>query len=145
MIDSILVVCEGNICRSPMAAALLARALPKVGVISAGTHAPVDRGADPAAIELMKQRSLDIREHVTTPLTAAHLREAQLVLTMTAIQRERIKALYSFARGKVYRLAEHERFDIVDPYRRGSFFFELALAQIEQGISHWLPIVQRLS
>jgi protein-tyrosine phosphatase len=145
MIDRILVVCEGNICRSPMAAALLAKALPNVGVISAGTHAPVDRGADPAAIELMKQRSLDIGEHVTTPLTAAHLREAQLVLTMTRAQRERIEALYPFARGKVYRLAEHDHLDIVDPYRHGSFLFELALAQIEQGVSHWLHTVQRIS
>lgn len=41
MIESILIVCEGNLCRSPMAAALFAAALPGRAVTSAGLNALV--------------------------------------------------------------------------------------------------------
>ncbi|EEB82352.1 arsenate reductase/protein-tyrosine-phosphatase family protein, partial [Roseobacter sp. GAI101] len=43
MVSSILCVCTGNICRSPVAEAALRAALPDVEVTSAGLHALVDR------------------------------------------------------------------------------------------------------
>lgn len=145
MIDTILVVCEGNICRSPMAQALLAQRLPDVEVISAGTHALVGYGADPLATQLMSERGIDMDQHVATALEFAHVSAAQLILTMTRTQRELIEAKFPFARGKVYRLGEHDQLDVVDPYRRNRFIFEIATAQIEQGVSHWVGIIARMS
>lgn len=138
-------VCEGNICRSPIATALLARDMPQVDVTSAGTHALVGHGASPVAVQLMDERGLDIRTHVATLLTPAHVRNAQLILTMTRVQCALIETNYPHARGKVYRLGEHDDLDVVDPYRRGPFIFELAMAQIEQGVSRWLGPIARLS
>lgn len=126
-----------------MAAALLRRNLPLLGVQSAGTNARAGDGANPVAIELMDQRGLDIRSHVATLLTPSHVREAQLILTMTRVQRELIETNYPHARGKVFRLGEYDGIDVVDPYRRSPFIFELAMSEIEQGISRWLdPIAQ---
>ena len=145
MTSHVLMVCEGNICRSPIAAALLSHDLPRLNVTSAGTHALVGQGADPIALQLMDDRGLDIRTHIATLLTEAHVRSAQLILTMTRVQRGLIEANYPHARGKVHRLGEHDGVDIVDPYRRGLFIFELAMSQIEQGVSRWLEPIARLS
>ena len=49
MMDSILVVCEGNICRSPMAEAMLRQAVPGRRVASAGLNALVGMPASPYA------------------------------------------------------------------------------------------------
>ncbi|RDK00797.1 low molecular weight protein-tyrosine-phosphatase [Paraburkholderia lacunae] len=145
MMDSILVVCEGNICRSPMAQALLARQLPGVSVMSAGWAAVVGRGADPIAIELMAEREIDIGGHIAVDLNLHHMRSAQLVLSMTQAQRRQIETDYPFAKGKVYRLGEHQGIDVLDPYRKGRAAFEMALAQIELGVAHWLDAMVRLT
>ncbi|MDP9154253.1 MAG: low molecular weight phosphotyrosine protein phosphatase [Pseudomonadota bacterium] len=141
----VLMVCEGNICRSPIAAALLARELPHLDVQSAGTHAHVGESANPVAVQLADERGLDIRTHIARLVTSAHVRDAQLVLTMTRAQRGLIEMNYPHAKGKVFRLGEYDAVDIVDPYMRSPFIFELAMSQIEQGVSRWLEPIARLS
>ncbi|MGF6903729.1 low molecular weight protein-tyrosine-phosphatase [Paraburkholderia sp. GAS348] len=145
MIGSILVVCEGNVCRSPMAQGLLARHLSGTRVVSAGLGALVGRGADPTAIELMAERGIDIGNHVAMGLSLEQVRTAQLVLTMTQAQRRRIEASFVFAKGRVYRLVEHESLDVIDPYRQARPVFEESLAQIEAGVVHWLKAMVRLT
>lgn len=170
MSASVLMVCEGNICRSPMAAALLTKALSGDGgggvgvgvgigvdhplaapaccsrltVHSAGTRARHGCRSDDLATALMAERGVDLRAHSSRALSAAQVSDAQLILTMTRAQRTLIEARYPSARGKVYRLGEHDRLDVVDPYRRGRFIFELAVAQIEQGVSRWLSAIASL-
>jgi protein-tyrosine phosphatase len=140
----VLMVCEGNVCRSPVAAALLTQALPQVAVRSAGTRALVGHGAAPLAVELMDERGIDLRPHVSMLLTSAQVSGAQLILAMTRAQCKLIECAFPFARGRVYRLAEHEKLDIVDPYQRGRFTFEIAVAQIEQGVQRWLGAIAGL-
>ncbi|MFP6557990.1 low molecular weight protein-tyrosine-phosphatase [Paraburkholderia sp. B3] len=141
MIDNVLVVCEGNICRSPLAAAMLAQSLPGVGISSAGTHALVGEGADPLMVELARDRGVRLEGHVATSLTDELVREADLILTMTRVQREQIESAWPFTRGKVFRLIEDEGIDIVDPYRRHRATFDLAVAQIEHGVAHWRDVL----
>ena len=65
-ITHILVVCVGNICRSPMAEALLRDALTgpeEITVKSAGLGALVGQAADKHAVELMKERGMDLIAH----------------------------------------------------------------------------------
>ncbi|PQV49950.1 low molecular weight protein-tyrosine-phosphatase [Paraburkholderia sp. BL21I4N1] len=142
--SGVLMVCEGNVCRSPMAAALLNKALPQIPARSAGTRALAGRRAAPFAVALMDERGLDLRPHVAAPLTSAQVRSAQLILAMTRAQCGTIERVFPFARGKVYRLGEHDRLDIVDPYQRGRFTFEMAVAQIEQGVRRWLDAIAGL-
>lgn len=137
MIENILVVCEGNICRSPMARVLLARRLPGARVRSAGTGALAGRPADPAAIDLMTEMGLDLRGHTALSLHLQLVRDAGLVLTMTAAQTRHITTRYPFARGRVYRLLEQEGADVVDPYRQDRETFRAALGQIVRGVGLW--------
>jgi len=81
-----LVVCTGNIARSPMAEALLRAHLAARGssarVHSAGTLA-WDGPATDAAARTMAARGLDISDHRSQPLTAALVADADLILAMT--------------------------------------------------------------
>jgi protein-tyrosine phosphatase len=141
MIRSILVLCEGNVCRSPIAGALLARHLPGTRVVSAGTRALVGHGAYPLAVDTMAARGIDIASHVATDVNLHLVRSADLVLTMSAAQQQTIEAGYPFARGRVYRLCE--ACDVIDPYRKGRAIFEASLQQIEQGVARWLEVLAR--
>jgi len=141
MIESVLVVCEGNICRSPLACAMLAQSLPGIEFSSAGTHALVGEGAHPIIAEMAREHGVQLEEHVASQLTDERVRSADLILTMTKQQREQIERAWPFARGKVFRLTESEGVDVVDPYRRHRATFELAVAQIEHSVARWRGVL----
>ncbi|NML43759.1 low molecular weight phosphotyrosine protein phosphatase [Ramlibacter sp. G-1-2-2] len=140
----ILVLCEGNICRSPMGAALLARGLPDVRVQSAGLNALVGSPADKAAVELMRERGLDITGHRALQVTRAICQDADMVLVMDAEQRKRLLEQYPEARGKVFRMGEYTDLDVPDPYRQPMQAFRNSLTILDVGIQHWLRRIQRL-
>jgi protein-tyrosine phosphatase len=138
MFERILVVCVGNICRSPMAAALLARRLsggaqPRT-VESAGIAALVGRPPDPIAVELMRERGLDISGHRARQLIEPLVTGADLVIVMQHGHVKAIEASYPHARGRVHRLGRWGGFDVADPYGQPRAAFERALEQIERGI-----------
>lgn len=140
MFNSILVVCVGNICRSPMAEALLRRQLQgkATSVASAGLGALVGHTADPLAQALMAERGIDISPHRARQLGTAELAAVELVLVMEGWQQREIEKKFPQARGKVYRLGHWGDFEIEDPYRKPRQAFEQALSGIEQGIEQWL-------
>ena len=143
MMETILVVCEANMCRSPMAKVIFEERLPGKSVISAGLSALPGRPVDPATEKLMREKGYELAGHVATLLTLRHARTAHLILTMTADQRSRIERTYPFARGKVYRLGEHDDFDVTDPYRRSRETYLESLEQIEVGIDNWIPGIRK--
>lgn len=138
MFSSILTVCIGNICRSPMAEAVLADLLHRRGVAaaveSAGIAAQVGRPADPVAVELMAARGLDISGHRARQLTPEVIRSFELILVMEADQLGEVEAILPSARGRVRRLGHWGGFDIPDPYRRERSAFSRALALIDRGL-----------
>jgi protein-tyrosine phosphatase len=140
MIRHILVVCVGNICRSPMAEALLRDALRgqrDISVESAGLGALVDHPAAEHAVALMQERGLDISEHRARQITPDMVHEADLVLVMEAGHKRAIDANEPVARAKIYRLGEWQDRDIRDPYRQPREAFEAALADIDDGVAEW--------
>ena len=140
MIRHILVVCVGNICRSPMAEALLRDALREqqdIIVESAGLGALVDHPASEHAVTLMRDRGLDISRHRARQITPEMVHAADLVLVMEAGHRRAIDMNEPSARGKIYRLGEWQDRDIKDPYRQPREAFEAALADIDEGVAEW--------
>ena len=93
----ILLVCTGNTCRSPMAEALLRRALAEAGaaheVSSAGTApwdgSPASEGSYLVALE----HGLDLSAHRARRVTAELVVGSDLILTMSRSHLERIDAL----------------------------------------------------
>jgi protein-tyrosine phosphatase len=84
---TILVVCYGNICRSPFAARLLAVELAAVGVQveSAGFVSP-NRPCPPEAVTAAAQRGVDLSAHRSTLLTPDRARSADLIVVMDPAQ-----------------------------------------------------------
>ncbi len=145
MIRRILVVCIGNICRSPMAEGLLKRALPDLQISSAGLAALVGHGADPIAVQIMAEQGIDIGAHRARLVTEALVRESDLILVMDSQQQQQIATEYPHARGKVYRLGETSKQDIPDPYRQSAEVFRSSLNLIQDGCSAWVKRINSIS
>jgi protein-tyrosine phosphatase len=140
MIRHILVVCVGNICRSPMAEALLRDALRErdgIVVESAGLGALVDHPASEHAVTLMRERGLDISGHRARQITPDMVNAADLVLVMESGHKRAIDANEPAARGKIYRLGEWQDRSIEDPYRQSRAVFEAVLREIDEGVAEW--------
>lgn len=138
MFGRVLMVCVGNVCRSPMAAAVLADRLARRGIAvvveSAGLAALVGRPADPLAQALLRERGLDLSGHRARQLTTQLIRDFELVLVMDADQQAEVERLLPGARGRVHRLGRFGGFDVPDPYRQERPAFERALALVERGV-----------
>ena len=145
MIRRVLVVCIGNICRSPMAEGLLRRALPDRQILSAGLAALVGHGADPIAVGIMAGQGIDIGAHRARMVSDALVRDSDLILTMDSRQQEQISAEYPHTRGKVFRLGETAGQDIPDPYRQSAEVFRASFDLIESGSSAWVKRINSIS
>ncbi len=138
MFNSILIVCVGNICRSPMAEALFkAHAPADVHIASAGIGALVGHAADDTAQQLMQQRGIDISAHTTRQLSRAMVNEADLILVMETRHQQHIHRVHPTTCGKVHLLGKWHKLEVPDPYQRSREHFTHALALIEQGVDAW--------
>jgi protein-tyrosine phosphatase len=135
MIHTILVICIGNVCRSPMAEGLLKRALPEKTVRSAGISALIASPADPFAVQIMQEHGIDIGEHRAQNLAGWMVAEADLILTMDLDQKRYVELKYSASKGKVFRLGEFSSYDIPDPYQRSLDVFRQSFELIAQGVN----------
>lgn len=141
----ILVLCIGNICRSPMAEALLKLHLPDRSIRSAGIGALVGKQADPIAIQLMAEKGINIAEHRAQQVLSALVAPSELILVMDLEQKKYIEENFVGTRGKVYRIGEAEKADVPDPYREGIDSFRSSLRLIENGVQFWSDQIKRMS
>ena len=120
----ILIVCTGNICRSPMAAGLLRHRLAEDGlggqvmVYSAGIWGLDGQPASEHAKQVMAARGVDIGDHRARTLHRYDLEPADLILTMEESHRRSIFYAQPAALRKVFLFSEMagEHDDVDDPY-----------------------------
>ncbi|MBW9106777.1 low molecular weight protein-tyrosine-phosphatase [Paraburkholderia phenoliruptrix] len=145
MIRSMLVVCVGNICRSPMAEYLLRRELEGIAVTSAGLDALAGYAADPAAVQVCAENGLDITQHRARQLNAALVSASDLILTMEDAHRQEIMRRHPSARGKVFRIGDAHDFDVPDPYRKPLSHFYGVYELIARGAASWTSRIKALA
>lgn len=146
MFKRILVVCIGNICRSPTAECLLRERLGNgdVDVSSAGLSALVGEPMEPTAMELLREHGVDGSSHRGRQVTGELLRQSDLILTMEKSHSTTIMRNAPEVSGKVFLLGKWQSdTDIPDPYRQPRHAFVHAYKLIDRGVSDWLPYLKK--
>jgi glycine hydroxymethyltransferase len=151
-VKSVLFVCTGNICRSPIAEGLFRRLLGNrkdIEVASAGVHAV--RGQPPSlyAVEVCEQDGVDIRNLRSQPLTAALVDQATHIFAMTGAHLETIHMLFPHGAEKAFLLREFEEpgatvwRDVPDPIGLGRDVYETCARTIKNALPSVLAFVEQ--
>ena len=133
----LLVVCTANVCRSPVAAALLQRRLSHWTVMSAGIESISGQLVSAEMERLMMQRGIDLRHHRSQKLTLIHLQRTERVLVMTQGHLDEIGRRFPQYASKIDLLGHFQGAQIEDPMGLPPRFFEMALRQIEMATEAW--------
>jgi len=140
---TILFVCTGNICRSPMAEGLfrhLTRERGNYQVLSAGVGAVDGQPPSTHAVTALRELGIDIAQQTSRALTARLVEQADFIFGMTRGHVETVRVLFPRAIEKTLLLREFddtlEEFekDITDPIGGGLEVYRDCRDQIEQGI-----------
>ena len=149
---NILMVCTGNICRSPMAEGLLRQLLdrksgvPRARIVSAGTYGLDGEPAAPFAIQAASEMGVDITGHRARSLDREMVLRADLILAMEPFHRDIIlRALSAAETGKVKLLADFEAprrsETIEDPYHQPLEAYRVCIARMARCLE---GVVRRL-
>lgn len=156
-------VCMGNICRSPMAAAVLSNRTadwikPKIIVDSSGTSAfHIGQGAHPTSQKTWEKAGY-IYSHSARQFNSSDFFESDLILVMDSNNYKNVIKLApdSESRSKVFYLrcfdpalsaidpasAQFNKLEVPDPYDQSSEVYEETLVMIERAVD---GLLQELS
>lgn len=138
MVASVLFVCTGNICRSPVAEFALRDAMPDLTVASAGLHALVGHDVDKDSAEAARTFGITVTKHSAQKFTEAIGQTADLVIVMGRDHREEIGARWPHLTGKTMMLGHFENGkEIPDPYRMGRAMHLRAVEMICESMALW--------
>ncbi len=142
MFNNILVVCVGNICRSPIGERLLKQQLPHKNIASAGLASEksrlVGKSADDMAIQVAQEHGVSLDGHQSQQLTPQLCSQFDLILVMEKGHINALSDIAPEARGKTMLFGQWiGQRDIPDPYRQSKEAFDHAYALIEQAAAAW--------
>jgi glycine hydroxymethyltransferase len=151
-VKSVLFVCTGNICRSPIAEGFFRRLIgnsKEIEVLSAGVHAV--RGQPPSlyAVQVCAEESLDISDLRSQPLTAELVDRATHIFAMTGAHLETIQTLFPHGAEKSFLLREFEEpgttvwRDVPDPIGLGREVYEDCARIIKNALPSVLAFVEQ--
>lgn len=153
-LQRILILCYGNICRSPYAAAVLEKALEKaanttqkidtITVCSAGFHLVEDRGAPADALETAAQHSVRLEKHRSRFADAGRIEAADLIIVFDEQNENDLAAFYPEAKARCLNLGDLQvkPQDITDPYGRGPEAFSTCYVAIDAATAQFTALLE---
>lgn len=144
MFNAILVVCTGNICRSPTGERMLRRWLPGKTIESAGTAALVGHGADAAAMRIASRHCISLEGHHGRQFTAELSSQYDLILVMEQEHIKQITRIAPEARSKSMLLGHWlNQAEIPDPWRKSDEAFDHVFQLMTQSCQAWASKLAR--
>ncbi len=148
----IIFVCTANICRSPVAEAVLRDRLQKRGlaewtVSSAGTWAMMKRGASRNSVLVLAEQGLDISHHQSQLIEGRHLVAADLVVCMESGHAEALRVEFPQHAGKIFMLSEmvNCHFSVNDPYGQSLDAYQEMAQEVTELIDSGLERILELA
>ncbi|MEO8450626.1 MAG: hypothetical protein ABI647_12580 [Gemmatimonadota bacterium] len=147
-IGSVLMVCHGNVCRSPYAAARLSRLVAEEGrairVVSAGFIGP-NRPSPPELIELARGRGLDLTDH-RSQLLSSSLAKADLVVVMNVRQAGDANREFGVGTDRILILDEIgpgaiDTREIRDPWGQPLEVYEQVMARLDRCVKRLAELI----
>jgi len=142
----VVLVCTGNTCRSPMAEVMMRKmAAEKLGcpaaeldqhgvvITSAGIAAAAGCDASSEAVEVMKEKGLDLAKHESQPLTEKLVRHADVIFTMTSGHCRAILRRWPEVSSRIHTLRP-DGGDIHDPIGGSTVLYHQCAEQIEDAL-----------
>lgn len=138
-VQSVLFVCKGNICRSPLAEVYFQSLVEKEGrqmtVRSAGLETTTGKPAHMNAQVVAQEQGLSLDAHATTQVHRELLDQSDLIIVMEIVQKDRMHCLYPNTKGKVVLLGRFDSIgslEIADPYSGTSEDFRFCFQQMSR-------------
>jgi low molecular weight protein-tyrosine phosphatase len=137
-IREVMVICYGNICRSPYAGYVLQRELADTSCVvrSSGFFGPNRRSPD-TALAVSKQRGYDLDPHRSQLVTDESLASADLVVVMESKHLQQLRSEFGIDPRRIIFLGDFDPEPIAmraipDPYGRSPEVFDECYARIER-------------
>jgi protein-tyrosine phosphatase len=142
-IERVLVLCHGNICRSPFAAALLASRRPELQVRSAGFFAKEGSPAEEEARRAARAFGIDLETHAARPIAERDLEWADLILGMEGHHAARIARHWPANLPRTRLIGDYlfeSPYAIADPWGQSDEFFRLTFTRISEAVTRLLKL-----
>jgi len=144
---SILFVCTGNTCRSPLAEGLLKKMLTshhKFAVTSAGLHAMEGMPANPHTLAVLREKGIDFSLFRSQRVTVALVEQATHVFAMTHDHLRGLSTLYPTYQKKFFLLNEGTtQDDVTDPIGGSLAAYQECGQRIQQALENILMLINK--
>ena len=136
-LDTVLFVCTGNTCRSPMAEAVWENFNTGCRAKSRGIAVMPGGAINENSAKALEGLGLSLNGHIPSPLTDSDIEEASVILTMTKAHAEHIKQRAANHSSKVFTLAKYAGLDedVPDPFGADLAVYKHCAETIEKLIS----------
>jgi len=142
-----MMICAGNLCRSPFASAYMDQCLQKAnmetGIYSRGLLALPGQRPPKEALATAAKFNIDLSEHIAQPMLAPDIERAGLILVMSPGQRSHITKGRPACIGKVFLLSQASpkplaRKPVQDPVGKDMATYREVYSEITQHIDAWI-------
>ncbi|WP_445496891.1 arsenate reductase/protein-tyrosine-phosphatase family protein [Photorhabdus sp. SF281] len=139
MFNSILIVCVGNLCRSPTGERLLRQLFPQKEIYSAGISALTGKPAHELSSKVASRHGLSLEGHTARQLTSELCQQSSLILVMEKKHIEAVNRINLGARGKTMLFGHWlSEMEIPDPYKSDIEVYEYVYQLLFKSANGWL-------